>query len=143
VEKDQDLYEFVVDYHKSPYDMWREAKFDWDNGFSPNTIPISRKGKFNITATLLPYSRYQDMAVRGSVEYGDMVELLGFAVRYPDIQRGDAVVALGSPLGKYGSTKRYLAIHGDAKERTAGLTSNPYEWFCRYLCITARKVVRE
>lgn len=138
-------YSLIVDYERSAENAVMAGRYDWsDLDIISRNFPITRRGKSKVAVELIHFNRYisTDEALRELDRMGyrpaELNELLAFGEKYPDVQRGFPVIALGSVwLSPDGSRCVSCLDDGSGSARSLDLSWVEGDWsdLCRFAAV--------
>jgi len=139
-------YSAVVDYGKSVEEMVKLGRYDWSsNNITSEHFPTKRIGKTEIVVDLVHFNRRigTDEALKELDRMGyrpaELYELLAFGEKYPEIQRGFPVIALGSVWRSSGGNRYVPCLGGSGFRRYLDLHWIEGGWGGLYRFAAVRK----
>jgi hypothetical protein len=135
----------LVNRDLSLAEMISVGKYDWVSGdITVERFPIVGSGLTETNFELVHFNRdissedaAAELAKRG-LRPADLAELLAFGSAFPEKQRKDSIVGLGSVAGI--DCYRYVAyLDGDVSERYLALYGWGARWGARFRFLAARK----
>jgi len=137
-------YLLSVDYGRSVEDGVKAGHYDWvDSDITSRNFPTKRKGTAEVAVELIHFNWYfwTDRVLRELDEMGyrpaELHELLAFGEKYPEIQRGFPIFALGSIWQDRGGNRRVPYLGRSGWERELGLARLERCWsmVCRFAAV--------
>ena len=141
-----EVFHVTVDYTKSIAEMVRANNFDWvNNDVTDEHFPVKGSGQAELEFKVHDFGGYinGEDAIAEADKMGfrvaEPIEGLVFAVKYPDEQRKNPIVVLGSPwqfvdgihfvllLCERGSKRRLTLLHVDG--------DGSWYRYCRFLLV--------
>lgn len=140
------LYVVAVNYDLSLAAMIRVGQYDWVNSdITSEHFSVKGKGTKEVALELVHFDRYieSEEAIRELNRRGlrpaTIEELLAFGAKYPKVQRGFPVVALGSVWRRLPGFSSVPCLWGDSVGRSLGLSWFEGRWDGDYRVLAVRK----
>ena len=126
----------VVDYNLTVERLIRDGRYDWVNSdITSHNFPSSEKGKAAVDVFLVNFDRnissedaIREMGVQG-LRPASLKELLALGVVYPNLQRENPIVALGSTWRYPGGSLNVPYLDGHVLDRYLRLGWFEGDWF--------------
>ncbi len=136
------IYPVRIDYSQSLQEMVDAGRYDWvHSDVTQEHFPIEGEGTQEVDLVLVHLNKWvgtedaEDEINKQSLRLADIVELLAFGAKYPDIQKQFSIVALRSVWMRL-CTCRYMPFLD--KYSNGRLRSLPLYWCERDWCDTWR-----
>lgn len=133
----------TVNYNLSLTEMIAVGRYDWvDSNITANLFPEKGEGTKELAVELIHFDRFvsSDEAVK-EMDKRDLrpaiyMELLAFGAKYPDMQRGFDITALGSIALAHGY-RRVLSLYRDDFKRRLNFCWWDANWYgySRFLAV--------
>lgn len=148
--KDDDpssLYPIAVDYGMRVEEAIELGKYDWVNkSITQGHFPTEGKGKAKLKMELVHFERYTPVPYKKATEELDrmgyrpaeLMELLAFGEKYPDVQREFPIVALASVWRDSDGNRLVPYLYGgDGSRRILSLDWIEFGWYkpCRFAAV--------
>lgn len=134
-----DIYSVTVDYTIPLADMVAAGKYDWVNSeITAEHFPTKGEGRVEVKISLACFNRVMESNEviteldKLGLRPATLPELLAFGAKYPDVQRGFPVVALGSVWRDADGSRGVPCLSGDGSERLLSLDWFGDRWGGRY-----------
>jgi len=144
VDTASDLLRVTVDYTKSIAEMIKVNNFGWFNDdVTDKHFPVKGSGQSELEFKVHDFGRAisSEDAIAEADKMGfrvaEPIEGLAFAVKYPDVQRKNPIVVLGSPWRDLNAYRRVLVLRGDVSRRGLSLFVFGGDWvqYDRFLLV--------
>lgn len=139
-------YSVAVDYSQTVEELIRSGRYDWVNSdITPRNFPSREKGQAQLDIFLLNFDRNisSEDAIKAmdaqSLRPAILEELLTLGIAFPDLQRQNSIVALGSTWRLPGGSESVPYLYGSGSLRGLSLAWFGGVWAPHWRFAAARK----